>query len=609
MDAPQHVLSDYQRKWLARAWSIPQGAPDDGVAVRALVIDFRDEEQENSPYLLAPLSRRRPDLLDSVNVHVQLVRRAYRDGAEEEDPDERSRAIGALASALFAAFRCGFYFGEHRALVFSHSLAAPLRVLRRGPKARLESEAELSAFLHGRLVPGPNGLRDCGGAPAPAESICDLTHLVVCGGRVRWDACLSALLFAPCEDREREDLERRAATCSVAPSPSALGELRERARKRLRVCVLERGMLLQMEQPRHVCLAAQVASHSGASWNPLAPASFVSRVLVHDACRLAGLGAVYFDSVSARSGSFVRLHRADTDHAPDHRQRDDYYSVDNDEDADFRVDRQPTAEEETPEATRRRNTLVEHPPAPHPAARPRARRETSPTPDLIDLDSDDDDADDGEPDSGDEVILMDPVSRAAFLDPFVGSRQSAGAGNRILPLRFAPAPSLDISLTGAPSRALFRLSRSVVRGSVESVLAASMRTFEAEEARRASERMPPAKLKRLVPDRPAAATEAEPDEQARKKSRSEAEAASAVRYVCRICMDDCEAGRLRVVVPCGHACVCDSCAPEVAKRSRGLCPVCRQPFETLLGLVLPEMARDTVAKLAPIAADSQTRSE
>ena len=45
--------------------------------------------------------------------------------------------------------------------------------------------------------------------------------------------------------------------------------------------------------------------------------------------------------------------------------------------------------------------------------------------------------------------------------------------------------------------------------------------------------------------------------------------------MCVVCFD---APKDHIIVPCGHMCVCASCAEQLTKTRTPTCPVCREPI-------------------------------
>jgi hypothetical protein len=54
------------------------------------------------------------------------------------------------------------------------------------------------------------------------------------------------------------------------------------------------------------------------------------------------------------------------------------------------------------------------------------------------------------------------------------------------------------------------------------------------------------------------------------------QAAADEENMCVVCMD---APKDYLIVPCGHQCVCASCAEQLTKTRTPTCPVCREPIQ------------------------------
>jgi hypothetical protein len=140
------------------------------------------------------------------------------------------------------------------------------------------------------------------------------------------------------------------------------------------------------------------------------------------------------------------------------------------------------------------------------------------------------------------------------------------------------------------------------------VIHASIQTAEAEASRRSSSRRHPVVPMR-APAVAAAPAEDLGDERTKKRGREEDQAAQALQFQCQICFDDVPGSRLRVVHPCGHACACDGCAVDLAKKGDGRCPMCRKPVKELTPLVLPKLSDHCAQKLAAAPSDPEIERE
>ena len=68
-------------------------------------------------------------------------------------------------------------------------------------------------------------------------------------------------------------------------------------------------------------------------------------------------------------------------------------------------------------------------------------------------------------------------------------------------------------------------------------------------------------------------------EAAKAKKASSAESDAAEAETCVVCL---EGSRTHAFLPCGHRSVCQRCADRVIAAKKDFCPMCREPFQSVV---------------------------
>ncbi|HEY6458937.1 MAG TPA: RING finger protein, partial [Polyangiaceae bacterium] len=349
----------------------------------------------------------------------------------------------------------------------------------------------------------------------------------------------------------------------------------------MRVHVLEGARLAGMIAPADARLLVHVGKRSTALFVPGQTVPFVEHLFVDADGLLDGLTANFFNEIKVgRDAEAWLLRCGEDDTESPHREREHYFRANVEPGARLVVHpvRPGTAHPSPPGSPEPpRPSLFE--PAPPSRGRGRGGRGGGPRramsrelypPAWFDIENDDDaDDDDDDDDEMDEEPFDRMLQALVPHEPRAVREAAARPLRGMLPRGWLPPPPFGFPLRARDGYAAETL--------FERTLAESLRTHEREERER-KRRVDPATLKRLVPPRQEQQEEEKRDDRDKKRSKQESDAADAVRYVCRICLEDCPASRLRVAVPCGHAFACDACALAVAKQTKGECGICRKRF-------------------------------